>query len=85
MTVLEFTTALTEVEALAQSALKTVSAIDPELEAPIVLTADVLALVSSLVTTALTAWSAANDQPITVDTVQALLPNVTPLTPPDEV
>jgi hypothetical protein len=43
----------------------------------------VLPIISELVSVALNAWSKANGQPITPETIQALLPNPNPLTPPD--
>ena len=43
----------------------------------------ILDMVAEMASLALAAWSAAAGQPITMETIQGLLPNPTPLTPPD--
>lgn len=43
----------------------------------------VLDLTTQMVAAALNAWSNASGQPITADTIAALMPNSTPLTTPD--
>lgn len=83
MTVQDFLDALQEIESLAITGAETVKALDPALTAPIAGFEVVLPIVSKLVSVALSAYSSANDQPITPETIQALLPNQTPLTPPD--
>jgi hypothetical protein len=69
---------LQEVEAASNTILATVAAIDPALDLPV----GAIQAIEALATTALTAWSTAAGTPITVASVQALLPNPTPLTPP---
>jgi hypothetical protein len=77
-TVGQVLTILQEVEEANNTILATVEALDPALELPV----EVVQAIEALTNTALTAWSAASGTPITVESVQALLPNPTPLTPP---
>ena len=67
-----------EVEALGNSILAEVSALDPAADLPVA----AIAALEGLATAALQAWSTASGTPVTVASVQALLPNPTPLTPP---
>jgi hypothetical protein len=69
---------LEEVEQISNSILAEVEALDPALDLPI----GVIQAIEALATTALKAWSNASGTPITVSSVQALLPNPVPLTPP---
>lgn len=82
MTVAEFTADLKVAEGLVQQGLTTVAELDPAADLPIAAAEAVLPLLEQLVNSALTAWSNASGEPITVESVQALLPNPTPLTPP---
>jgi hypothetical protein len=77
-TVGQVLTILQEVEEANNTILATVEALDPALELPV----EVVQAIEALTNTALTSWSAASGTPITVESVQALLPNPTPLTPP---
>ena len=67
-----------EVEQIGNEVLSEVSALDPALELP----AAAIEAIEGLATAALQAWTQASGTPITVASVQALLPNPTPLTPP---
>ena len=85
MTIQDFITELTAIESIVQQGLKTADSFvagDAQIAVPIELAEAILPIVEDLVNKALTAWSTASGQPITVETVQALLPNATPLTPP---
>jgi hypothetical protein len=55
-----------------------IAGVDPALVAPV----GVAELLANLAAIALTAYSAASGVPITIESVQALLPNATPLTAP---
>jgi hypothetical protein len=83
MTVQEFLDDLQKIEVLAQSGLSTAKALNPELASPITAVQVVFPFVSEIIAVALNSWSKANGQLITPETIQALLPNQTPLTPPD--
>ena len=83
MTAQEFIDGLNKIETLANAAAHTAAALAPEASAPLALVSATFPIVAELVSVALNAWSQANSQPITVDTIKALLPNQTPLTPPD--
>lgn len=67
-----------EVGGLAADVLTALAGADPALELP----AEVVALIAQLASKALNAWSTASGETITVASVQGLLPNPTPLTPP---
>lgn len=58
--------------------LPIVTALDPGVAVP----ADIAAEIAILAAKALAAWSAAAETPITIESIQALLPNPAPLTPP---
>jgi hypothetical protein len=77
-TVSQVLTVLQEVEAASSTILATVEALDPAADLPIA----AIQAVEALATSALSAWSTAAGTPITVESVQALLPNPVPLTPP---
>lgn len=73
---------VTAAQAVGNTILTTLSEIDPA-TAPTAAAAEaVMALTASLVSAALTAYSNATGTPITVASVQALLPDSTPLTAP---
>ena len=75
-------TAVKDVQTTGDLILETIKGEDPEVALPASTAEAVLGLVGNLVSTALTAFSAASGTPITVASVLALLPNDTPLTPP---
>lgn len=83
MTVQDLIDDLNRVEVLTQAGLKTVVALSPATAAPVAAVSAALPIVSSLITIALSAWSKASGQAITVESIQALLPNPVPLTAPD--
>ena len=67
-----------QIEAIANEILGTVSALDPGAALPVA----IIEAIEGLANTALSAWSASSGTPITVESVQALLPNQEPLSPP---
>lgn len=71
------------VQAAGNTILNTVEAITPGEDVPAETAEVILNLIAVMATKALAAWSAAAGVPITVDSVKGLLPNPTPLTPPD--
>lgn len=77
-TVADVSNILSEVNSASTAILGTLSAVDPAIDVPAAVAEEILALA----TTALAAWSASSGTPITVESVTALLPNPTPLTPP---
>jgi hypothetical protein len=74
--------AINEVKLAGDTILSVLEA-DPALAAPAGTAEQVLNLTADLVTKALMALSVASGVPITVESVQALLPNATPLSAPD--
>lgn len=62
----------------AEEVLAAIEAVDPAIDVPVAIGESL----ANLVTKALAAWSAASGVPVTVASVQALLPDPTPLTPP---
>lgn len=72
---------VTEIEAVADSILKELEVV-PAVAGPAGIADTVVELLGGLLSKALLAWSAASGTPITIESVQALLPNSTPLTPP---
>jgi hypothetical protein len=85
MTVQSFLDDLQKVETLAQAGLKTVEALspDPTVDLTAGAISAVLPIAASLLSAALSAWSTANNQPVTLEAIQALFPNSTPLSQPD--
>lgn len=75
--------AVTEVQAIGDTILNTIQAVDPGIALPAASAQIILDLIAKLAATALTAWSNASGTPITVESIQALLPNQTPLSAPD--
>lgn len=71
-----------EIQAGSDVVLTTLGTVVPSEEIPASKASAIVDLISDLATKALAAWSAAANNPITVESVQALLPNQTPLTPP---
>ena len=78
MTIQQFLADMAAVQEAIDSAAGTVVGLDPALSIPL----EAESAAEALVQAALTAWSNASGTPITVASVQALLPNPTPLTPP---
>ena len=74
--------AVSEVQAVADAILSTIGLVDPAVSGATVFTKVTLALFAQLVDKALAAYLAAAGVPITPETIAALLPNPTPLTPP---
>lgn len=74
----EILSVIQEVEAVSNAILAEVSALDPALELPTA----IITAIEGLANSAIGAWSSASGTPITVASVQALLPDPTPLTPP---
>ena len=85
MTTQEFLADFQKIEGLAQAGLKTVEVLspDPTVDVTAAAISAVLPLVSELVAVALTALSNANGQPVTLEAIQALLPNPVALSQPD--
>jgi hypothetical protein len=73
-------TVLQEIETSTNAILETVAALDPAANLPVTLIEEI----EKLATAALTAFTQASGTPITVESVQALLPNSTPLTAPKD-
>jgi hypothetical protein len=67
-----------EIEQVSNEVLAEIEALDPALALPV----SAIESLEGLAQAAITAWSTASGTPITVASVQALLPNPTPLTPP---
>lgn len=82
MNSLTVATAITEIQGIGDTVLTTLGEVDPAVELPAAAAEPIVNLLASLASKALTAWSAASSTPITMESVQALMPNATPLTPP---
>lgn len=72
----EVTSIITEIEQIASTLLDSLATIDPELGLP----AELVTVIGGLATTAINAFQTASGTPITVASVEALLP--APLPPP---
>lgn len=77
-------TVVTDVQAIGDEILAEVGTLVPGAAAPAATAEKILDLLSQLAQKAITAWGAASNTPITAETIVALLPNATPLTPPTE-
>lgn len=75
--------AITEAQAVGNTILGTLAAVDPAVAAPAATAEVILNLVAELITKAFDAYENASGTPITVESIQALLPNQTPLSAPD--
>lgn len=84
MTAAQVATAVQEGQDVADTILETIEGLNPAVAVPAGAAQTILDLTAQLVQKALAAWSSASGQPITVESVQALLPNPAPLDPPDE-
>lgn len=84
MTAQEFIAQLEQIVVGAETAITIVEKLVPnvEVDAALATAAGVLPVLEDLLGKAVTAWSTASGQAITVDSVKALLPDQTPLTPP---
>lgn len=79
----DISTDITAVQAILDSILATLAFVDPAF-GPTAATAQIIAdLTAKLATAAFTAFGNASGTPITVESIQALLPNQTPLSAPD--
>jgi hypothetical protein len=85
VTAAQISSAVQEAQGVGDAILKTIEGLDPAAAVEAATIGGVVDLTEDLVEKALGAWSAASGQPITVQSVLALLPNQTPLTPPDPV
>lgn len=77
-TVSQVTGVIAEIEAIAKEIAAEVTVLDPAIAVPVTIGFSL----ADLITKALSAWSTASGTPITVENLQALLPDPTPLTPP---
>lgn len=77
------TDTVNEIVADANTVLAIIETAEPQVAGEAALAANVLNLLSALVTKALAAYMAASDTPITPETIAALMPNRVPLTTPD--
>ena len=83
MTAEEVAAYVEEVQLAGNTILNTVEALDPGVNLPAETAEVILNLLAGMATTAFAAWGKARGVPITVESIQGLLPNPTPLTPPD--
>lgn len=74
---------VTEVQAISDSILGVIEGAAPTLALPAEGAQALVDLFAKLINTGVMAWSASAGVPITPESVMALLPNQTPLTPPD--
>lgn len=82
MTIQDVINDLEAVGGVVTQGVATLEALDPAVAPEAEVAKLAFNIASDLVSKALTAWSNASGQPITVETVTALLPNSTPLTAP---
>lgn len=76
-------TAVSEVQAIGDTILATLEQVDPAVSVPAATAEVILDLAAKYAVKALTAWSNASGTPITVESIQSLLPNPDPLSLPD--
>lgn len=81
-TVAQVTSDITATQAVSNTILETIEAVDPAVELPAAAVGTVIDLLAELVTAALTAYSNASGTPINATTIAALMPNPTPLSAP---
>jgi hypothetical protein len=79
----QISVAISEVQAVGDTILTTLEAVDPGVALPAATAEIILDLVAKYAVKALTAWSTASGTPITVESIQALLPNPEALSLPD--
>lgn len=82
MTGATFIQILEEITGLAETGLKTAAGFDPILEIPVEIADAVVPVLEQLIEKAVTAYSGASGTPITVASLTALLPDMTPLNKP---
>jgi hypothetical protein len=75
-------TAIQEVQTVSATVLATIEATDPGVAGEAATAGALVTLLGGLVSSALRAYSAASGTPVTVESVQALLPDPTPLNTP---
>jgi len=75
-------TAVQDVQTVSGTILATIETTDPAVAGEAETAGALVDLIGQLVSAALTAYSSASGTPITVETVQALLPDATPLNQP---
>ena len=76
------TTVVNEIKTTADTILATIESFVPGVAGEAAIAQGIVDLAGVMVGKALAAWSTASGQPITAETIAALLPNATPLTPP---
>ncbi len=77
-TVADVSSVVTEIQTISTTVLSVLETADPAITVPATIAEELLTLAAK----ALAAWSAASGVAITAESVQALLPNQTPLTAP---
>ena len=83
-TLTDVATAVQEVQTVSGTILATIAATDPSVAGETAVAGELVTLIGGLVTSALNAYSAASGTPITVESIQALLPDETPLNAPTQ-
>jgi len=82
MTVEDFVVDLQGVGVVVNQGITTLEALDPAVIPEAEIAKIIFGISSQLLAATLTAWSKASGQAITVESITALLPDPTPLTPP---
>ncbi len=80
--VTKIASSITEISGIADAILKALETI-PAIAGPAAVADEIVVLVAELASKAVTAWSQASGTPITVESLNALLPNPVPLSAPD--
>ncbi len=81
-TAADVSAAVTEINGVGQTILATLETLDPATAPADIAAGAVAGLLAQLASKALAAWSLTSGTPITAESVQALMPSATPLTPP---
>jgi hypothetical protein len=74
----DVTSTVNEIQAAGDLILQEIQALDPAVSVP----ANITELLLDLASKAVAAWSSASATPVTIENLQTLLPNQTPLSPP---
>jgi hypothetical protein len=82
VTAAEFIAQMETITALAEQGLGIAAKLDPAADIPLAAIGVIVPVVEQLAEAAINGWSQATGMPITVETITALLPDATPLTPP---
>jgi hypothetical protein len=82
VTAAEFIAQMETIVALAEQGLGLAAKLDPAADIPLAAIGAIVPIVEGLAEAAINGWSQATEIPITVESVTALLPDATPLTPP---